>query len=130
MCVRFCAFSNGLGDLATKRLRPWHVILAAAATAATATKKAFAEREVSESVAAATRESIRGGLLQYYEMYDVDFDPVTARTYFNHFPGRNQAVLEALLSLHAMGMQASIHIDLPYVMNKHGISWKDRSLLI
>ena len=82
---------------------------ATAAAAAAATRKAFAEREVVESVAAATRESIR------------DFDPVTTRTYFNryHFPGRNQAVLEALslLSLHAMGMQASIHIDLPFVMN-------------
>ena len=45
-----------------------------AATAAAATKKAFAEREVAESVAAATRESIRGRLLQYYEMHDDNFD--------------------------------------------------------
>ena len=30
LCVlSFCAFSNGLGELAIERLRPWHVILAA-----------------------------------------------------------------------------------------------------
>ena len=44
------------------------------AAAAAATKKAFAEREVAESVAAATRESICGRLLQYYEMHDDNFD--------------------------------------------------------
>ena len=71
-----------------------------------------AEREVAESVAAATkREAIRDRLLQYYEMYDVDFDPVTIiRTYFNQFPGKDQTIYQGLLFLHAMGMQASIHI--------------------
>ena len=93
----------------------------AAAAAAAATKKASAEREVAEAVAAATRESIRSRLLQYYEMHDVDHDPVTVAAYFNRFPGRDQAVLEALLSLHAMGMQASIHIDLPNLMDAYPV---------
>ena len=91
------------------------------AAAAATTKKASAEREVA-AVAAATereREAIRGRLLQYYEMHDVDHDPVTVTAYFNRFPGRDQAVLEALLSLHAMGMQASIHIDLPNLMDEY-----------